>query len=94
MITVNIGDHDLKSTSEATSKRVIAIQITSHPMFNKRTLDNDIALIKLISAVPLDGIIRPVCLPPPIHDMSTRLVTASGWGKTTQSKFLISSLSK
>lgn len=38
-------------------------QIIQHPNFNRTTVNHDIALLKLDSAVKLTAAVRPVCLP-------------------------------
>ncbi|XP_047500102.1 trypsin-1-like [Penaeus chinensis] len=54
-----------------------------HPAYDKRTYDNDIALLHLakpISLADFDGV-KPVCLPPPSADFTGRNATATGWGR-------------
>nr|AAV91457.2 serine protease 6 [Lonomia obliqua] len=51
-----------------------------YPSYNKRTYENDIALIKF-SAVPIQRHIRPVCLPAKVRDYDREPVTVTGWGQ-------------
>ncbi|XP_030043986.1 serine protease 52-like [Microcaecilia unicolor] len=59
-------------------------KIITHSMYNSKTIDNDIALLLLLSPIFLDSFMTPICLPPPvtfsIKDWKTCYVT--GWGRT------------
>ncbi|XP_066501828.1 ST14 transmembrane serine protease matriptase b isoform X1 [Hoplias malabaricus] len=70
-------------------------QIISHPEYDHRTYDNDIALMKLDSAVNLNQNIWPVCLPAATHEFPAgQEVWITGWGKTREYGSLASVLQK
>lgn len=57
-----------------------------HPNYNSRTIDNDIALLRLETPAPLSNYILPICLPG--REMAERvlhkngtLTVVTGWGK-------------
>ncbi|KRZ12546.1 Plasminogen -like protein [Trichinella zimbabwensis] len=62
-------------------------QVLVHPLYNMKTMEYDVALIKLKRRIPFSNKVLPVCLPsarnyyPPIN--ATAFVT--GWGRTTNS---------
>ncbi|XP_038592630.1 chymotrypsin-like protease CTRL-1 [Micropterus salmoides] len=60
-LTVNLGLEalDLSNTNGISGS---VSQIIKHPNFDSKTLDNDIALLKLSSPVTFTKFIRPVCL--------------------------------
>ncbi|KRY60179.1 Plasminogen [Trichinella britovi] len=71
-------------------KQALAIQSSEvhvHPLFNMKTMEYDVALIKLKRKIPFSNKVLPVCLPsvrnyyPPVN--ATAFVT--GWGRTTES---------
>ncbi|KAL1244987.1 Plasminogen [Trichinella spiralis] len=70
--------------------QALAIQSSEvhvHPLYNMKTMEYDVALIKLRRKIPFSNKVLPVCLPsfrnyyPPVN--ATAFVT--GWGRTTNS---------
>ena len=62
-LTIVFGDHDSTSTTESIIPRIVVkvAKIITHPAFDTATFDNDIALIKLSTAVDLNTY-TPACL--------------------------------
>ena len=60
-----------------------------HPKYNKKTLNNDIALIKLSSPIsfPSNNKIAPVCLPESGNDFTGEDAIVTGWGTTKYGNF-------
>ncbi|XP_064099771.1 transmembrane protease serine 9-like [Macrobrachium nipponense] len=82
---VVIGEHNWATTSETNvTQKIKALFMIVHPQYNSNTLDNDMALIKLESAVtfPADNKIAPVCLPDPGNAYANVNATVTGWGTT------------
>ncbi|XP_030264608.1 serine protease 27-like [Sparus aurata] len=58
---VILGRDSLQTTSP--NELILTVsRLVSHPNFNSRTFDNDIALVQLSSTVTFTNYIRPVCL--------------------------------
>ncbi|XP_078603134.1 trypsin-1-like [Branchiostoma floridae x Branchiostoma japonicum] len=77
---VVLGDHDRYKSTKA--KQTVKIQrVFKHPQYNDDTLINDIALLKLQSAVSH----QPVCLPDPAkEDLAETVVAVTGWGTVSE----------
>lgn len=62
-ILVRLGDLNLKTKGDTSTEISIRIKrFIVHPSYKKRTRENDIALIKLASAVTFSINVRPACL--------------------------------
>lgn len=60
-------------------------QIISHPEYDPKTYDNDIALMELENSVSLSQNIWPICLPAATHEFPAgQTVWITGWGKTKE----------
>ncbi|XP_068231114.1 trypsin-like [Palaemon carinicauda] len=85
-VYVVVGEHNWSVTTETSStQKIQASSIIMHPNYNKTTYNNDVALIKLTSAItfPSDNKIAPACLPNADNDYSNVEATVTGWGKLT-----------
>ncbi|CAB1325723.1 unnamed protein product [Coregonus sp. 'balchen'] len=86
--SVRLGDYE-RYKLEGTEVTVPVIKTFSHPNYNKETVDNDIALLRLDSPVTFSEYILPACLPSRalaegvLHLNGTRTVV-TGWGKEEQ----------
>ncbi|XP_041125880.1 serine protease 56 [Polyodon spathula] len=59
---VVVGEYDLTQTDP--EEQVLQVnRILTHPKFNQKSFNNDIALVELTSAVPVSRHVTPVCLP-------------------------------
>ncbi|XP_042883169.1 chymotrypsin A-like [Penaeus japonicus] len=83
---VLIGDHDLSSAVETDSQLYGISQIVDHPNYNTRTLDNDIALVRLSTPIEFAGDDSKgrVCLPTAGQMYDNVLATVIGWGALAQ----------
>ncbi|MGH0154300.1 UNVERIFIED_CONTAM: hypothetical protein FKN15_027042 [Acipenser sinensis] len=60
--SVVVGEYDLTQTDP--EEQVLQVnRILTHPKFNQKSFNNDIALVELTSAVPVSRHVAPVCLP-------------------------------
>lgn len=55
-------------------------EIFQHPEYSKRTINNDVALLRLSDNIKFSDKIYPICLPSKQHSDSEAIVT--GFGKT------------
>lgn len=62
--------------------QVMADTVIVHPDYDSKTLENDLALIKLKTPVPYRDDIRPICLPHFKEDFTGMDGYATGWGLT------------
>ena len=64
VLKVVLGEHDLaKENENELPRRVLDVEKwILHPLYNTTTIDNDIALIKLVDEVDLN-VYTPACLP-------------------------------
>ncbi|XP_066282112.1 serine protease 1-like [Branchiostoma lanceolatum] len=80
MYTFILGKYHKFSTG-ATEQVFSPTAIIKHSDYDWRTLDNDIALIKLATPATLTPYVQPVCLPQ-ADPKAGQLAVATGWGYT------------
>jgi hypothetical protein len=56
-------DHSRAATGETNTIDRKVQRVVSHNVYDDRTFNNDIALLGLDKEVPIEGLLRPVCLP-------------------------------
>ncbi|XP_073346771.1 vitamin K-dependent protein C [Pagrus major] len=83
--SVRLGDYE-RIRDELTEVTLRVIEFFRHPNYNRRTVDNDIALLRLETPAPFSNYILPICLPG--REMAERvlhlngtLTVVTGWGK-------------
>merc|ERR1712112_506102 len=79
---VMAGAHNVRASSEPHRVEITSYNGWTHPGWNSNDLSNDLALIELPSALPMNDYISASCLPgsgevPAVGS----LVTVTGWGK-------------
>ncbi|CAG7647062.1 unnamed protein product [Allacma fusca] len=87
-LKVRLHEEDLSTTTENTQSylEIPVEEIIMHPEYNRRTIDNDVALLKLKKEVTLsqDSVFQPVCIPasdgPTFESYNA---TVAGWGATS-----------
>ena len=86
-INVLLNEQDFDSQSEAYTERYTVANIIMHSQYNRRNIDNDIALLKLSRPVSLtrnSGVV-PACLPASNSNSFAGVVaTVAGWGATAE----------
>ncbi|XP_067418389.1 complement factor D [Emydura macquarii macquarii] len=71
--------------SNRSNRRWGIAKFHSHPDYDRTTLENDIMLLQLNSAVTYDEAIQPVKLPPEDREIpGTAACSTAGWGRTTE----------
>ncbi len=85
--TITLGDHNAYS-NEGTEQTRSVSQIIVHPSYNSSTSDNDVALMKLSSAVTLNSRVQTIPLvTSPADDSLVApgvMATVTGWGATSE----------
>ena len=57
-----LGEHD-RNRREGSEEDIKVERIITHPSWNRRTMNNDIALMKLSKPAKMGKYVLPVCLP-------------------------------
>uniref|UniRef100_A0A1B0ARI0 Peptidase S1 domain-containing protein n=1 Tax=Glossina palpalis gambiensis TaxID=67801 RepID=A0A1B0ARI0_9MUSC len=78
-ISVRLLEHDRKMANFQKIDRRVA-QVITHPKYNARTYDNDIAIVKLDKPVEMTELLRPVCMPTPGKSFKGEIGIVTGWG--------------
>lgn len=74
----NLADKD----SEDRQERIVS-RVFKHPQYNKKNVDNDIALLKLERPLDLSRTVWPACLPDQGEELDPETnATILGWGAT------------
>ncbi|RVE61837.1 hypothetical protein OJAV_G00174340 [Oryzias javanicus] len=77
--TAVVGEFDITKTDP--DEQVLKVnRIISHPKFNPKTFNNDIALVELTSPVILSEHVTPVCLPSATDPPTGTACLVAGWG--------------
>nr|XP_017005930.2 trypsin-1 [Drosophila takahashii] len=78
-ISVRLLEHDRKMSHMQKIDRKVA-EVITHPKYNARNYDNDIAIIKLDEPVEFNEILHPVCMPTPGRSFKGENGIVTGWG--------------
>jgi len=82
--TVLVGEHILENDNDGANPEEINVSLsTKHPRYNRRSYNNDIAVLKLQRPVGWRPDVRSICLPsraPVLANPAGRNVTMIGWG--------------
>ncbi|TRY69733.1 hypothetical protein DNTS_035415 [Danionella cerebrum] len=74
-----VGEFDLTKTDPG--EQIMKVnRIITHPKFNPKTFNNDIALVELSSPVLLSERVTPVCLPAALDPPAGTPCLVAGWG--------------
>merc|ERR1711970_413065 len=78
---VIVGEHNVCDGVNEGGKRVKVKKITSHPGYDKGSMNNDIAVLELVEDLTFTDKVKPACLPSSTDkDYSGSASTISGWG--------------
>lgn len=83
--SVSSGDYE-RFRSEGTEVILKVVKTFKHPNYEGRTVDNDIALLRLETPAPFTDYIIPVCLPgramaERVLHLNGTVTVVTGWGK-------------
>uniref|UniRef100_A0A671LVB8 Peptidase S1 domain-containing protein n=1 Tax=Sinocyclocheilus anshuiensis TaxID=1608454 RepID=A0A671LVB8_9TELE len=77
--TAVVGEFDLTKTDP--DEQIMKVnRIITHPKFNPKTFNNDIALVELSSPIILSERVTPVCLPSDLDPPAGTPCLVAGWG--------------
>ncbi|KAK7070344.1 Tryptase gamma [Halocaridina rubra] len=85
-IELSLGDWDLRSSGDGQNLKVKVVRVTTHPNYNKHTLQNDVAVLKLDRKVTFNERIRPICLPASNFNLDGHEAIVTGWGRNENKK--------
>ncbi|XP_071044169.1 transmembrane protease serine 11D isoform X2 [Parasteatoda tepidariorum] len=83
-IIARLGDFDLRSDKGEDYK---VVEIKRHGQYNRFTLRNDIALLKIQKPVAFNEFTQTVCFPDPTKNYTGRIATLAGWGRLQGGRF-------
>ncbi|XP_025837249.1 serine proteinase stubble [Agrilus planipennis] len=81
-LLLRFGEHDLSTESEPHIHQERRVQIVaSHPEFDPRTFEYDLALLRFYEPLEFQPNIIPVCVPQTDQDFVGRTAYVTGWGR-------------
>jgi len=81
---VAAGEHDVQADVETKKAQAIKVTVIAHPQYNKDTIDNDIAILKLEKDITFNSNVVPACLPTDkSKTYAGQTAVVSGWGATS-----------
>lgn len=79
---LRLGEYDLSTESEPYLHQERRVQIVaSHPQFDPRTFEYDLALLRFYEPVNFQPNILPVCVPQNDENFVSRTAYVTGWGR-------------
>ena len=79
---MRLGEHNLRGPDNS-QRDVSVLDIIRHPLYDRRTQNHDIALIRLAEIITYSDEISPVCLPRDSDVFPDGMdCTVTGWGET------------
>lgn len=81
-LLLRLGEHDLSTEEEPYLHQERRVQIVaSHPQFDPRTFEYDLALLRFYEPVVFQPNILPVCVPQTDENFVGRTAFVTGWGR-------------
>lgn len=81
-LLLRLGEYDVSNDKEPFGYIERRVQIiASHPQFNPRTFEYDLALLRFYEKVPFRKNILPVCIPEGNASYVNKWATVTGWGR-------------
>ncbi|EDW00884.1 transmembrane protease serine 3 [Drosophila grimshawi] len=87
IITVRLLAHNRSNSDDPVVLDRLAVHVRAHELYDQRSFENDIALIRLEQPVTFETILRPVCLPAPDSSFDGRVGIVTGWGAQRENGF-------
>lgn len=87
-LLLRLGEHDLSSEDEPYKYQERRIQIVaSHPQFDPRTFEYDLALLRFYEPVAFQPNIIPICVPEDDRNFVGDTAFVTGWGRLYESEW-------
>lgn len=81
-LLLRLGEHDLSTESEPYLHQERRVQIVaSHPQFDPRTFEYDLALLRFYEPVTFQPNIIPICVPDSDENFIGKTAYVTGWGR-------------
>lgn len=89
-LLLRLGEHDLSTEAEPYLHQERRVQIVaSHPQFDPRTFEYDLALLRFYEPVTFQPNIIPVCVPQTDENFVGRNAHVTGWGRLYEGELYI-----
>lgn len=86
-LLLRLGEYDLAEEEEPYGYQERRVQIVaSHPQFDPRTFEYDLALLRFYEPVDFQPNIIPVCVPETDENFIGRTAFVTGWGRLYEGK--------
>jgi len=86
-LLLRLGEHDLSSEEEPYGYQERRVQIVaSHPQFDPRTFEYDLALLRFYEPVTFQPNILPICVPHDDTNFVGHTAYVTGWGRLYEGK--------
>lgn len=86
-LLLRLGEYDLAEEEEPYNYQERRVQIVaSHPQFDPRTFEYDLALLRFYEPVDFQPNIIPVCVPATDENFIGRTAYVTGWGRLYEGK--------
>lgn len=79
-ILVRLGEYDFSDSDDGPGEDYPVLEIKRHALYSRKTLRNDIALLKLGRSAKFDQFVSTVCLPQRNDLYIGQMATLAGWG--------------
>ncbi|XP_016928338.2 trypsin-1 [Drosophila suzukii] len=81
LITLRFLEHNRSNTNEDIVVQRFVSRVKVHELYNPRSFDNDIAILRLNQPVDMEHQrLRPICLPIQSYSFDHELAIVTGWG--------------
>ena len=86
-LLLRLGEHDLSVDEEPYGYQERRVQIVaSHPQFDPRTFEYDLALLRFYEPVKFQPNIVPICVPEDDTNFVDSKAFVTGWGRLQEGK--------
>ena len=86
-LSLRMGEYDLNSDGEPNNHVDRKVQIVaSHPKFDPKTFEYDLALLRFYEPVDFQPNIIPICIPEEEEDLVGETAWVTGWGRLYDGK--------